>query len=324
MPLEQMEMRDLLWLVEDLHAQMMTITDEIVHGLPRWHWPHQVNPKRVDLDRWLSVVGYDGAMPEHDSDDFGEYELELDPDNPSKLRYHPRMRIDWKTIPMEQAAIYAMKMPVFLEALCELLEIPQALRKDTALISDVLWQIGKRRVGYQQVPVYFARKFSHERKAILQHLINPQMPEFGLILTSCNRPPEFEFPLPRQLKAIRLADLLSDTPVAEIDSEKLTRVISSQGSDLTKQAPPLHFDPLTNTLTLAWIAKPWVLNGEKQSKAIGYLASEIGKGRGAVSSSELINASGGRSPSVQQLFEGGPWRDYLQSPMRGQWGFVHH
>ncbi len=225
---------------------------------------------------------------------------------------------------MEQAAIYSMKIPVFLEAVSELLEIPQALRKATALIPDVLWLIGKHRVGHQQVPVYFARSFGLERKAILQHLLNPQTPEFGLILTSCRAPLDLDFPLPRQLKVIRLADLLSDAPMAEIDQEKLARMMANQGSDLTQQAPPIHFDALTNTLTLAGIAKPWVLNGEKQVKAISYLANEIKKGRAAVAASELLHASGGRSPSVLQLFEGGPWRKYLHTPVRGKWGFFSH
>jgi hypothetical protein len=323
-PLEQGDVRNLLWLSETLHRQSMTLTGELVHGLARWHWPGQVNAKRVDASRWLNVVGYEGAMPDYDGDESGEFELELDPMDETKLRYHPRMCISWATIPMAEAAIYAMRMPAFLDAVCELLDIAQALRKCTALIPDVLWHIGKRRVGQQHVPVYFACNFEAERRAILQHLNDPQLPEFGLILTSCRTPLVPGFPPPRQLKTIRLADLLSDSPMAEIDIEKLARVMSYQGSDLTKQAPPIHFDPLTNTLTLARIAKPWVLNGERQSKAIGYLANEIKKGRATVSASELIHASGGRSPSVLQLFEGGPWREYLHSPVRGQWRFAEH
>ena len=276
--------------------------------------------ENFDEARWLKCVGYATAKPD-DGDDCGEFELEFDPNDCTRLRYHPRLRTDWVSFLMDEAALFAANMPVVLAAISDLLGIPGALRKAETQLANVLWLLGTVRVGNKSIPVYLARKFSQHQRAILTHLLRPELPDFGLVLTMCRQPVNLEFPLPRQLKVIRLADLLAQNTIATVDREKLARVVGSQGQSLAAQAPLIQFDSVANTLTLAGIAKPWVLHGDKQAKAIAYLVGELKKGRESVSSSELLRASGGRSPSILQLFDGGPWREYLSSPVRGQWRF---
>jgi len=319
-PLSRVECEDLLTLVEELHHLVGTLGGGDAYGLSCWDWPRLQNLESFDKSRWLKCVGYATAKPDND-DDCAEFDLEFDPNDSTRLRFHPRLRIDWVSIPMDEAALFAANMPVVLTELSNLLGIPGALRKTEALISDVFWLLGIVRIGNKSIPVYLARKYGLHQRAILTHLTQPELPDFGLVLTMCRQPVNLEFPLPRQLKVIRLVDLLAQDPIATVDPEKLARVVGSQGQKLTAQAPLIQFDSVANTLTLAGIAKPWVLHGDKQAKAIAYLVGELKKGRETVSSSELLRASGGRSPSVLQLFEGGPWREYLSSPVRGQWAF---
>ena len=321
-PLSRVECEDVLTLTEELHHLVETLGGGDAYGLSRWDWPRLQNPETFDEVRWLKCVGYATAKPDTDGDDDGEFNLEFDPKDNSRLRYHPRLRTDWVSIPMDEAALFAANMPVLLAALGDLLDIPGALRKADALLADVLWDLGSVRVGNKSIPVYLARKYCLNQRAVLTHLLHPELSDFGLVLTMCRQPVNLEFPLPRQLKVFRLVDLLTQDAMATVDREKLARVVGSQGPNLAAQAPLIQFDPVANTLVLAGIAKPWVLHGDKQAKAIGYLVGELKKGRETVNSSELLRASGGRSPSVLQLFEGGPFRAYLVSPTRGQWGFI--
>ena len=322
-PLSRVECEDVLTLTEELHHLVGTLGGGDAYGLSRWDWPRLQNADNFDEALWLKCVGYATAKPDNgeDGDDGGEFDLEFDPNDSTRLRYHARLRTDWVSIPMDEAALFAANMPVVLAALGDLLGIPGALRKADALLADVLWLLGTVRVGNKSIPVYLARKYSQHQRAILTHLLHPELSDFGLVLTMCRQPVNLEFPLPRQLKVFRLVDLLTQDAIASVDREKLARVVGSQGQSLVAQAPLIQFDSVANTLTLGGVDKPWVLHGDKQAKAIAYLVSELKKGREAVSSSELLRASGGRSPSVLQLFDGGPWREYLSSPVRGQWRF---
>ena len=305
-PLSRVECEDVLTLTEELHHLVGTLGGGDAYGLSRWDWPRLQNADNFDEARWLKCVGYVTAKPDTDGDG-GEFDLEFDPNDSTRLRYHPRLRTDWVSIPMDEAALFAANMPVVLAALGDLLGIPGALRKADALLPDVLWLLGTIRVVNKSIPVYLARKYSQHQRAILMHLLHPELSDFGLVLTMCRQPVNLESPLQRQLKVIRLVDLLTQNANAMLDHEKLARVVGSQGQSLAAQAPLIQFDQVANTLTLAGIAKPWVLHGDKQAKAIAYLGGE------------RLRASGGRSPSVLQLFEGGPWREYLSSPVRGQW-----
>ena len=319
MSLAPLELEDLLSLVEDLAQEHSALDAGVVTGSPRWNWPRLHQPN-FDTTSWLNVVGYADWMPLSDyADECGGVDLEFDGEG--ALRFHPPMRIDWQTLPLRDAALFAPKMERVLEVLSDLLELPAALRKPQCILPNVLWSLGNLSINQQAIPIYLARKFGYHRKEISEQLMHAQRPERGLILTTCRNPVHLEWPMPRQLRVVRLADLLMDAPQATLNAAAITRLLGQSSHAHQAQELAVQFNSITNTLIIAGNAKPWVLKGDKQIKAIAYLFAQLQKGRVAVSAEELLRVSGTRSTTVSKLFAGGPYEDYLASPARGLWGF---
>jgi hypothetical protein len=315
MSLSRRELMDVAAMVDALPHLRSSVGGGLVAGTPRWNWPMLLDPN-FDATRWLQIVGYADSMPYGDARDL----VKLEADAHGSLRFRPPLRIDWQTLPMTEAALFTPNMDRVLVVLCELLSIPTAHRRAQCLVPDALWSLGNLRIHQQAIPIYVARKFEFYRKAITDQLLDAKHPERGLILTACRRPLQLDWPLPRQLRAVRLVDVLRDTPEAAIDLAAITRVLG-QGHVVTQQEPAVQFNSVTNTLTIAGIAKPWVLKGDKQIKAIAYLFEQLKKGRESVGADELLAASGTRSTSVAKLFAGGVYEDYLCSSGRGLWAF---
>lgn len=319
---------DLLDLFERSRQPLLDVGGQCLRGVPGWDLARMMSLPPKERDVWLECVGYSGSFPAPWRDEQIPVELEED-DDPSRYRYRCPETFRTKYVAAVDAAVYAVRPAILLGAIADLLAIPQALRKgiDSPAIDEVLWHLGKARIGPAHTEVWFVRGLAQSVEEVLRHFHAPVLPDQGLILTSGRPLPEFVRP-PRNYRFAALRDVLLDyLPTPTVDMDLLHRILTAPADGRLRPVLPVHFDEYTNTLTIRSKTKPWVIKGERQAAAVRYMYMQALNGRWVLPAREILGAvypdkKVARSQRIQNLFSGNTELEhYIANPQKGKYAF---
>lgn len=320
---------DLIDLFERSHQPLVAIEGQVLRGVPGWALPRMMVLSPEALEGWGDCVGYAGSFPAACGDERIPVDIEEDED-PSRYRYRCPETFRLKYVAATDAAVYAVRPAAFLGTVADLLAIPQALRKgiDAPAIDDVLWNLGKARIGPVHTEVWFVRDLAQAVEDVFRYFHAPTLPDQGLILTSGQSLPVFVRP-PRNYRFAALRDALVDyVTTPSLDMDLLHRILAAPADGTLRPILPVYFDEYTHTLTIRSKSnKPWVIRGERQAVAVRYMVSQAMNDRWLLPAGEILGAAypdktTARSQRMQNLFSGNTeWEDYIANPEKGKYGF---
>jgi hypothetical protein len=332
MPQKKLSTRSLLDLVDLFEQSSQSTVDadgQRLYGVPGWVLSGNSTLSDKQLEAWTDCVGYSAFFPAPCGEDRVAVEINED-DDPDRYSYRCPETFRKKYISAATVAVRSVRIPQFLNCVADLLEIPQALRRgiETAVVGNVLWNIGKMRVAETQVDVWLARNLSFSMKSVFQHLQNSALPNQGVILTTGGKLPAIIDP-PRQYRVIPIMDVLvSQVSSPHLDTELIHRILVAAPGAKFEASLPVRFDPYFNTLVIATkSSKPWSIKGPKQINAVRYLFEQFRNGRRWVPAGEILadvygTKESGRSRRMQNLFSGNMfWEDYIVNNDDGEYGF---
>ena len=319
---------DLNTLFEQSVQRVVGEDGQILTGIPGWKLRQYGALDSERISEWCECIGYASYYPAPYGNDYCDVDVFPDDESDSYLYRCPEAFRLRKIEPAE-IAIYYPREDRFLNAMADILDIPLALRSgiSQADIEGALWRIGKVRVGHTLTDVWIARGLGLSVNAVFQRLLQTDLSDMGIILTTGNSLPAI-LTVPRHYRVIPIKEVIDSTQnAAGIDMEKLSRLVTGANLADESSISPVHFDEYTNTLTIRTNPTPWVIRGPKQAAAIKYMVEQTNKGRCELSAAEILNAaygaqSIGRSRRMQNLFSGNEvWRDYITSHRKGFWEF---
>lgn len=319
-PLQTQSLLDLIDLFERSHQSITDADGQRLHGIPGWDLSRRVALSDRDLAAWTECVGYAGCYPAPCGDERVPVEIEEDAD-PKRYRYRCPETFSVKYISAEKAAVRAVTATKLLNYLADLLEIPQALRRGitTAAIDDVLWHLGKMRIGQVHVDTWLVRGLANTIDDVYRHLDQPSLPDTGVILTTGSAQPAIVRP-PRNYRIIPLGSVLSPNGASPtVDTDLIHRLLLASPGETLERSPVVRFDHFNSTLhiTTRSIA-PWTVTGPKQAAVVKYLVEQFEKGRHRVSAGDILVAAHGsreaaRGKRVPSIFSGNTqWLDYIE------------
>lgn len=324
-PLSILSLLDLIDLFERSHQSITDADGQRLHGIPGWDLSRRVALSDRDLTAWTECVGYAGCYPAPCGDEHVPVEIEEDAD-PKRYRYRCPETFSVKYISAEKAAVRAVTATKLLNYLADLLEIPQALRRGiaTAAIDDVLWHLGKMRIGQVHVDTWLVRGLANSIDDVYRHLDQPSLPDTGVILTTGSAQPAIVRP-PRNYRLIQLNSVLSPNSASPVvDTDLIHRLLLASPGETIERSPVVRFDHFNSTLhiTTRSIA-PWKVTGPKQAAVVKYLVEQFENGRQRVSAGDILVAAHGsreaaRGKRVPSIFSGNSqWLDYIEHDEAG-------
>ncbi len=319
---------DLIDLFDRSNQAMADMEGQRVRGIPGWNVIGRTSLPAPSIVEWTECIGYAGHYPAPCDGDRVQVEL-TDDEDPSRYRYRCPETFQRKFVPAEMVAIYAVTPAKLLNAIADLLEIPVSLRGgiESPAIQGVLWHLGKARIGPAMVDVWFARTLAESIEDVFRHFLTSAVPEQGLILTSGHSMPGFVRP-PRNYRFASMKQVLVDyvtTPC--VDMPLLHRILSLSADGVLPPVMAVHFDEVSNVLTIRTKKKPWPIKGERQAAAVRYMYVQAQLGRWLLDAGEILAAAYhgkqvGKSQRLQNLFAGNnEWREYICNPEKGKYSF---
>jgi len=331
MPSKPLSTPSLLELLDLFERSSQPLTDaegQRLRGVPGWDLFHRTSLSTRELAEWTECVGYSGCFPAPCGDERVPVEL-LEDSDPTRYRYRCPETFRRKYVAATDVAVYAVHVPMLLQFVSDLLDVPQALRRgiESPAIDGVLWKIGKARIGAAHTDIWFVRSLASCIEDVFRHFHAQTLPDQGLILSSGVVPPDFVRP-PRNYRFASLHDVIVDyLPEPRMDIDLLHRILSSPADGTLRPVLPVHFDEYTHTLTIRSRTNPWHIKGDRQAAAVRYLYQQACNGRWTVPANEILKAASPdtetpRSRRMQSLFSGNAfWEDYIVSDGNGQFGF---
>jgi hypothetical protein len=320
---------ELLDLFERSRQPLVDVEGKLLRGVPGWDLPRMTALSPEALEGWVDCVGYAGSFPAACGDERIPVDIEEDEDS-SRYRYRCPETFRLKYVAATDAAVYAVRPAILLGAIADLLDIPQALRKgiESPAIDDVLWHLGKARIGPAHTSVWFVRGLAQSVEDVFRHFHSLTLPDQGLILTSGQPLPEFVRP-PGNYRFAAVRQVLVDyvtTPTMDMDL--LHRILTTPADGRLRPLLPVHFDEYTRTLTIRSKSdKPWVIKGARQAAAVRFMYEQAMNDRWLLPAWEILGAAypdkkAARSQRMQNLFSGNTeWEDYIANPEKGRYGF---
>lgn len=319
-PLPTQSLLELIDLFERSHQSISDADGQRLHGVPGWDLSRGAALSDRDLAAWTECVGYAGCYPTPCGDERVLVEIEED-DDPGRYRYRCPETFRVKYIAADSAVVRAVNTTKLLNYLADLLEIPQALRRGitTAAIDDVLWHLGKMRIGQVHVDTWLVRGLANTIDDVCRHLDQPSLPDTGVILTTGSALPAI-VRLPRKYRLIPLSSVLSPNGASPVvDTELIHRLLLASPGETIERSPVVRFDHFNSTLhiTTRSIA-PWTVTGPKQAAVVKYLVEQFENGRQRVSAGDILVAAHGsreaaRGKRVPSIFSGNSqWLDYIE------------
>lgn len=319
-PLPTQSLLDLIDLFERSHQSITDADGQRLHGVPGWDLSRRAALSDRDLAAWTECVGYAGCYPAPCGDERILVDIEEDAD-PGRYRYRCPETFRVKYITAETAVVRAVTATKLLNYLANLLEIPQALRRGiaTAAIDDVLWHLGKVRIGQVHVDTWLVRGLANTIDDVYRHLDQPSLSDTGVILTTGSVQPAIVRP-PRNYRLIPLGSVLNPNSASPtVDTDLIHRLLLASPGETLERSPVVRFDHFNSTLhiTTRSIA-PWTVTGPKQAAVVKYLVEQFEKGRHRVSAGDILVAAHGsreaaRGKRVPSIFSGNTqWLDYIE------------
>ncbi|HMV58051.1 MAG TPA: hypothetical protein PKH05_05510 [Nitrospira sp.] len=275
---------------------------------------------------WLNRIG-DAAAISISTDD-GPVVVEIE-DGDNGAYYRCPITFRQRLLTDNQAGLFAVDEPVFLNHLADLLAIPQAFRRGIGnpAIDGKLWCLGKARVGTLHTDVWVVRDLHGSYDEIFRYLSDPNQPDQGVVLTtSTGLPGRLE--RPRRYCFVSLADVLCEVAgKAAIDGQMIFRCMTSPAGADMRPSLPVEYDELSGVLRING-KEPWTIEGPTQRGIVRQLYDAYCKGHEAVKAGVLLKAVGcggeqhGKSKKMQDVFSGNPkWKHYLHAPEHGMYAF---
>jgi hypothetical protein len=317
----------LIALFEQSHPPILSGNGQCLHGVPGWDFLHSTSLSAAERSAWIQCVGYAGHYPAPCGEERVPVVLTQDAD-PAVYRYRCPATFRLRTLSAHEAALYAVDTIQLLHAIADLLDIPHALRHGIAapVIEDVLWHLGKTRIGHALTAVWLVRGLASSVNAVFAHLYSPLLSDHGLVLSSGWALPDIVRP-PRHYRFASIRDVIrDDMPTPHLDIELIQRIVSAPDTGTHQPMLPVHFDAMTQTLTIRG-KTPWHIKGTRQAAAIQYMFEQFQHGRRWVMAAEILAAAFSDKPSstrrrLQNLFRGNAqWRAYIAHPQKGHYGF---
>jgi len=319
-PLPTQSLLELIDLFEQSGQPIADGDGQRLHGVPGWDLSRTLSLSDHDLAAWTECVGYAGCYPAPCRDERILVDIEEDAD-PGRYRYRCPETFRVKYISAETAAVRAVIATKLLNYLADLMEIPQALRRGitTAAIDDVLWNLGKMRIGQVHVDTWLVRGLANTIDDVYRHLDQPSLPDTGVILTTGAAQPAIVRP-PRNYRLIPLNSVLSPNSASPVvDTDLIHRLLLASPGETIEGSPVVRFDHFNSTLhiTTRSIA-PWTVTGPKQAAVVKYLVEQFENGRQRVSAGDILVAAHGsreaaRGKRVPSIFSGNSqWLDYIE------------
>ena len=331
MPSKPLSTQSLLELIDLFDRSGQSLTDaegQRLCGVPGWDIFPRTCLSAPELAEWTKCVGYAGYYPVPCGDERVPVELQEDSD-PARYRYRCPETFRRKSVAATEVAVYAVRVPMLLHAVADLLDVPQALRRgiESPLLNGNLWKIGKARIGTAHTDIWLVRNLASCIDDVFRHFHAQTLPDQGLILSSGVVPPDFVRP-PRNYRFASVHEVVVDfLPDPRIDVDLLHRILTTPGDGALRPVLPVHFDEYTHVLTIRSKTQPWHIKGARQAAAVKYLYEQARNGRWLVGAGEILAAAypdkeTGKSTRISSLFSGNEeWRDYLVNPEKGQYGF---
>lgn len=319
MPLSTPSLLDLIDLFERSSASITDADGQRLHGIPGWDLSRRTALCDRDLAAWTECVGYAGGYPAPCGDE--RVMVDIEEDGAGRYRYRCPETFRVKYLGAETVAVRAVTTTTLLNTLADLLDIPQALRRGiaSAAIDDVLWCLGKTRIGHVHVDTWLVRGLPQRVDDVYRHLEQPSLPDTGVILTTGPALPVIARP-PRNYRFIPLSRVLNPNGASPtVDTDLIHRLLLASPSETLERSPVVRFDHFNSTLhiTTRSIA-PWTVTGPKQAAVVKYLVEQFEKGRHRVSAGDILVAAHGsreaaRGKRVPSIFSGNTqWLDYLE------------
>jgi hypothetical protein len=315
---------ELLGLFERAHQRVSCIGGQRMRGVPAWSLRNLRHLSPDQVDAWTECIGYADSYPAPYGDDLVPVELEEDEDG--QFTYLCPETFRTKRVGADAAAVRAVSADRLLNRVADLLDIPQAMRRgiDAPAIADVLWHLGKMRVGNVHVDVWLVRGLTSSVEIVFRHFEQPALPDMGVILTTGAALPALVRP-PRNYRVVPMGGVMlnhSRTPAVDIDL--VHRLLGTAPGEQPETAPPVRFDMSTNTLHISTRSvEPWRVGGRKQIAVVKYLVEQFVKGRRRVGAADILLAAHGfrdaaRGKRVASIFSGNDqWLDYIDHDEEG-------
>ncbi len=331
MPAQILSTSSLLELIDLFERSRQSITDgdgQRLLGMPGWDFLPAVSLSAAELSAWTTRIGYAGHYLADRGDERVAVELEAS-EGSSNYCYRCPATFRMKSISADAAAVYAINNTKWLNAVADLLTIPQALRKgiEFPALDGALWLLGKARIGSAHTDVWMARGLAQSVDEVFRHFHSHLLPDQGVILSSGVKLPDFVRP-PRNYRFAALRDVLIDyLPEPRLDIDLLHRILSTPVDGALRPVLPVHFNEYTNTLTIRSKVEPWRIKGKRQAAAVKYMFEQFKNGRHWLGPDEILAAAfpdkeDGKSRRMQNLFSGNDaWKDYIDNPEKGKYGF---
>lgn len=279
-----------------------------------------------EREAWLNQVGDAAAISV--ATDEGPVVVEIE-DSDDGAFYRCPTTFRQRMLTDDQATLYAVDDPKFLNYLADLLAIPQAHRRGIAkpAIDGKLWCLGKARVGTLHTDVWIVRDLHGSYEEIFRYLSDSSQPDQGVVLTTSTGLPE-RLERPRRYCLVSLADVVSEVAdQTAIDGQMIFRCMTSTtGADM-RPSLPVEYDEFNGVLCING-KEPWTIDGPTQRGIVHQLYDAYCKGHEAVKASVLLKAVGcggdqyGKSKRMQDVFSGNPkWKQYLHTVERGKYAF---
>lgn len=280
----------------------------------------------AERETWLNRIG-DAAAISIATDD-GPVVVEIE-DGDNSAFYRCPITFRQRLLTDEQAGLFAVDEPVFLNHLADLLAIPQAFRRGIAnpAVDGKLWCLGKARVGTLHTDVWVVRDLHGSYDELFRYLSDPNQPDQGVVLTTSRGLPR-RLERPRRYYFISLADVVCEVAdKTAIDGQMIFRHMTSPtGADM-RPSLPVEYDEFSGVLRING-KEPWTIEGPTQRGIVHQLYDAYCKGHEAVKAGVLLKAVGcggeqyGKSKRMQDVFSGNPkWKQYIHTSEHGMYTF---
>lgn len=282
-----------------------------------------------DLLAWTDRVGYAGTFSVPCGDERAIVELH-ETEDPSFFGYRCPETFRSKRIKADQVAVISVGSTRLLNEFADLLNIAQVKRAgiESPRIDRTLWRLGEARIGPGFYPIWLVRGLAANVDAVYQSLLDPRLPEQGLILSAGHELPRMIRP-PRNYRVAYLQDALVDySPIPYLDSHYLERVLTSNEDGIKPSALPVDF--ANGVLRIRTRTEPWTIKGDKQARAVAYMFEQAQQNRWELDASEILfaayperrTAESRKGLRMQDLFSGNDkWREFIANPSKGKYAF---
>jgi hypothetical protein len=321
-------LRELIDRFEQSHPPMLSGAGQRVHGVPGWEFLHNTSLSAAERAAWMPRVGYAGHYPAPCGDERVPVVLTQDED-PAVYRYRCPVTFRQRTLPAHAVAIYAVATSLLLHVIADLLDIPHALRHGIAApaIAGVLWHLGKTRIGHALTDVWVVRGLASSVAAVFAHFFQHRLPDHGLVLSSGLALPDIVSP-PRHYRFAALREvIIDDRSTPRLDNALIQRLLCAPDNGTHQPLLPVHYDAISQTVTIRGKSTPWHIKGARQAAAVNYMFEQFQHGRRWVLAAEMLAAAFPDKPSgqrrrLQNLFRGNAqWLEYIAHPQKGHYGF---